>query len=67
MNASGGFLERRLGGDWPYLWLDATCLRQEQRGRIVSVAAIIAVAVNIEGRHVIIGLRCGFARGGHIM
>jgi hypothetical protein len=38
------FLERPLEGDWPYLWLDATYLKQRQGGRIVSVAAIIAVA-----------------------
>ncbi len=36
------FLERPLVGDWPYLWLDATYLKQREGGRIVSVAAIIA-------------------------
>ena len=40
------FLDRPLTGDWPYLWLDATYLKVRQGGRIVSVAAIIAVAVN---------------------
>jgi transposase-like protein len=45
------FLERPLEGDWPYLWLDATELKVREGGRIVSVAAIITVAVNIEGRH----------------
>ena len=39
------FLDRPLVGDWPYLWLDATYLKQREGGRIVSVAAIIAVAV----------------------
>jgi transposase-like protein len=34
-----GFLERPLEGEWPYLWLDATYLRQREGGRIVSVAA----------------------------
>jgi transposase-like protein len=53
------FLERPLEGDWPYLWLDATYLKQRQGGRIVSVAAIIAVAVNTEGRREIIGLSIG--------
>ena len=37
------FLERPLEGDWPYLWLDATYLKVREGGRIVSVAAIIAV------------------------
>ena len=53
------FLERPLDGDWPYLWLDATYLKQREGGRIVSVAAIIAVAVNTDGRREIIGLKVG--------
>jgi transposase-like protein len=44
------FLKRPLTGDWPYLWLDATYLKVREGGRIVSVAAIIAVAVNTEGK-----------------
>ena len=53
------FLERPLDGEWPYLWLDATYLKQREGGRIVSVAAIIAVAVNTDGRREIIGLKVG--------
>jgi len=53
------FLDRPLDGDWPYLWLDATYLKQRQGGRIVSVAVIIAVAANTEGRREIIGLSVG--------
>jgi transposase-like protein len=55
----GEFLNRPLTGDWPYVWLDATYLKQRQGGRIVSVAAIIAVAANTEGRREIIGLGVG--------
>src|SRR5579863_2607315 len=55
------FLERPLEGDWPYLWLDATYLKQRQGGRIVSVAVIIAVAANTEGRREIIGLSVGLS------
>src|ERR671918_1952049 len=40
----GAFLERPLEGEWPYLWLDATYLKVREGGRIVSVAAIIAMA-----------------------
>src|SRR5215212_2752326 len=54
-----GFLDRPLGGEWPYLWLDATYLRQREGGRIVSVAAIVAVAANAEGRREIVGLHIG--------
>ena len=38
------FINRPLTGEWPYLWLDATYLKQREGGRIVDVAAIIAVA-----------------------
>src|SRR6201997_182977 len=44
------FLDRPLEGDWPYLWLDATYVKVRQNGRIVSVAVIVAVAVNSDGR-----------------
>jgi transposase-like protein len=53
------FLDRPLEGEWPYLWLDATYLKVRQGGRIVSVAAIVAVAVNTDGRREIIGLGLG--------
>jgi putative transposase len=53
------FLDRPLTGEWPYLWLDATYLKQREGGRIVSVAAIIAVAVNTEGKREIVGLHIG--------
>src|SRR5260370_24453089 len=44
------FLNRPLEGDWPYLWLDATYVKVREQGRIVSVAVIVAVAVNGDGR-----------------
>src|SRR3954452_18129434 len=53
------FLERQLSGEWPYLWLDATYLKQREGGLIVSVAAIIAVAANTEGKREIVGLHIG--------
>jgi putative transposase len=53
------FLERPIEGEWPYLWLDATYLKAREGGRIVSVAAIIAVAVNTDGRREIVGLGLG--------
>jgi putative transposase len=53
------FLDRPLAGEWPYLWLDATYLKQREGGRIVSVAAIIAVAANTDGRREIVGLHIG--------
>jgi putative transposase len=53
------FLDRPLEGDWPYLWLDATYLRQREGGRIVTVAVIVAMAVSTDGRREIIGLHVG--------
>ena len=53
------FLARPIEGDWPYLWLDATYIKVRQAGRIVSVAVIIAVAVNSEGRREVLGLAIG--------
>lgn len=52
------FLKRPLAGDWP-IWLDATYLKVREGGRIVSVAAIIAVAVNTDGKREIVGLHIG--------
>jgi putative transposase len=46
-------------GEWPYLWLDATYLKVRDGGRVVSIAAIIATAVNQDGRREIIGLGLG--------
>jgi putative transposase len=53
------FLNRPIEGDWPYLWIDATYVKVRQAGRIVSVATIIAVAVNTEGRREVLGLATG--------
>ena len=53
------FLDRPLEGDWPYLWIDATYVKVRQGGRIVSVATIIAVAVNTEGRREVLGMATG--------
>jgi putative transposase len=50
------FLTRPLEGDWPYLWIDATYLKARQNGRVVSVAVIIAVAVNSDGRREVLGM-----------
>lgn len=53
------FLERPIEGDWPYLWIDATYLKVRRGGRIVSVAVIIAVGVNADGRREVLGMEIG--------
>ncbi|HEX7326091.1 MAG TPA: IS256 family transposase [Rhodanobacteraceae bacterium] len=55
----GAFLHRPLEGDWPYLWIDATYVKVRQEGRIVSVAVIVAVGVNADGRREVLGLDIG--------
>ena len=53
------FLGRPIEGDWPYLWIDATYVKVRQEGRIVSVAVIIAVGVNSDGRREVLGMDVG--------
>ncbi len=53
------FLDRPIEGEWPYIWIDATYLKVRRGGRIVSVAAIIAVGVNADGRREVLGLEIG--------
>src|SRR5687768_16635872 len=53
------FLDRPIEGDWPYLWLDATYVKVRSNGRIVSVAVIVAVGVNDDGRREVLGLEIG--------
>ncbi|HEV2708720.1 MAG TPA: IS256 family transposase [Edaphobacter sp.] len=53
------FLDRPIEGDWPYVWLDATYVKARRDGRIVSVAVIIAVGVNGDGRREVLGMTVG--------
>ncbi len=50
------FRERPLdAGPYRYLWIDALTQKVREGGRVVNVSAVIATAVNIEGRREIIG------------
>jgi putative transposase len=53
------FLERPLEGEWPYLWIDATYVKGRYNGRVVSVAVIVAVGVNSDGRREVLGMDVG--------
>ena len=53
------FLDRPIEGDWPYLWIDATYVKVRQAGRIISVAVIVAVGVNSDGRREVLGMDIG--------
>lgn len=41
------------------MWVDATYVKVRQNGRIVSVAVIIAVGVNSDGRREVLGMEIG--------
>src|SRR4051794_1876564 len=56
------FLNRPIEGDWPYLWIDATYVKVRESGRIVSVAVIVAVGVNSDGRREVLGMDIGPCR-----
>src|SRR5271154_5563947 len=53
------FLDRPIEGDWPYLWIDATYVKSGRDHRIVSVAVIVAVGVNADGRREVLGMDIG--------
>lgn len=55
----GAFLDRPIEGDWPYLWIDATYVKARSEGRIVSMAVIVAVGVNSDGRREVLGMDIG--------
>jgi putative transposase len=53
------FLDRPIEGEWPYLWIDATYVKVRRDGRIVSVAVIVAIGVNGDGRREVLGMEIG--------
>ena len=59
------FLNRPIEGDWSYVWVDATYVKVRQNGRIVSVAVIIAVGVNGDGRREVLGMDVGVSEAAH--
>jgi transposase-like protein len=53
------FLTRPIEGEWPYVWLDATYVKARRDHHIVSVAVIVAVGVNADGRREVLGMTVG--------
>jgi putative transposase len=53
------FLSRPIEGEWPYVWLDATYVKARCDHHIVSVAVIVAVGVNSDGRREVLGMTVG--------
>jgi putative transposase len=51
------FRSRSLEGEtYPYLWLDATYVKVRDDGRVVSMAALVAIGVSATGERRIVGL-----------
>lgn len=46
------------GRAWPYLWLDATCVKCREAGAARSTAVVVAVAADERARRRVVGLRC---------
>ena len=53
------FRTRRLEGPYRYVWLDATFVKVRQEGRVVSMAAVIAIGVRMSGEREVLGLDVG--------
>jgi putative transposase len=53
------FRNRPLSGEYPYLWLDALYLKVRQNHRIVSLALVIAIGVDTQGRRHLLGFALG--------
>ena len=58
------FRTRRLEGPYPYVWLDATCVKVRQHGRVVSMAVVLAIGVRSTGEREVLGLDVGPSEDG---
>jgi putative transposase len=50
------FREQSLDGSHPYLWLDALYHKVRRGGRVVSMATLVAIAVNQDGERQVLGI-----------
>ena len=53
------FLSRPIEDEWPHVRLDATYVKARRDHHIVSVAVIVAVGVNTDGRREVLGMTVG--------
>jgi transposase-like protein len=61
------FRGRSLAGEtYPYLWLDATYVKVREGGRVVNMAALVAIGVSMSGERRVLGLdlAAGHTEGG---
>jgi putative transposase len=53
------FRTRKLDGEYPYLFLDATFEKVRENGRVIAMAVLIAVGVRDSGEREVIGVDVG--------
>jgi transposase-like protein len=58
------FRTRRLEGEYPYVWLDATYVKVREGGRVVSAAVVVAIGVRSTGEREVLGLDVGASEDG---
>jgi putative transposase len=51
-------------GPYPFVWIDALCLKVREGGRICNTSALVATAVNADGHREIVGLQLGSSETG---
>src|SRR5207302_9323710 len=59
------FPTRKLDGNYPYIWVDATFLKVRQEHRVVNMAVVIAVGLNAAtGQREVLGVDVGPSEDG---
>lgn len=58
------FRNRPLEGRYPYLWLDAKYVKVRENGRVISMALVLATAVNEKGEREVLGFDVGHSEDG---
>ncbi|MCL6432414.1 MAG: IS256 family transposase [Anaerolineae bacterium] len=58
------FRNRRLEGEYPYVWLDATFVKVREEGRVVAMAVVMAIGVRESGEREVLGLDVGPSEDG---
>jgi len=58
------FRNRPLEGRYPYVWLDAKYVKVRENGRVVSMALVLATAVNGQGDREVLGFDIGHSEDG---
>jgi putative transposase len=53
------FRSRPLEGEYPYVWLDAKAVRVRYDGRVVHMAAVVAIGVRQDGSREVLGFNVG--------